>query len=243
MSNFPGSNLGGPYGAQAVDYETQIDRSVLVRFFNTVYAWMASGLALTAVVAWYVSTQPELIKRLGTGTFLLLFVVEIGLVVVISGAINRINAAMATALFMLYSAINGVTLTGIFLLYTHASITSTFIVTAGMFAAMSVYGMVTRTDLTRLGAILFMALIGLIIASVVNIFLHSGMMEWIISLVGVVIFAGLTAYDTQKLKMIAAATQNNAAMASRLAISGALSLYLDFLNLFLLLLRLMGDRR
>ena len=120
---------------------------------------------------------------------------------------------------------------------------STFIVTAGTFGAMSVYGYVTKRDLTSLGSILFMALIGLIIASLVNIFMHSSMMQWIISLVGVVVFAGLTAYDTQKLKMIAMATQNDARMASRLAISGALALYLDFLNLFLLMLRLMNDRR
>lgn len=242
MSNYP-NPFDARRGVPSYGYATEVDGGVLVRFFNAVYAWMATGLALTAVVAWYLSTRLDLIRGLNTGTFLLLFVVEMVLVVAISGAINRINAAVATVLFLLYAAINGVMLTGIFVIYAHATIANTFIITAGMFAAMSVYGMVTRTDLTRLGAILFMALIGLIIASVVNIFMNSSMMQWIISLVGVVIFAGLTAYDTQKLKMIAMATQNDAAMASRLAISGALALYLDFLNLFLMMLRLMGDRR
>ena len=244
MSNFP-NPFDARRGVPGLNYATDahVDNAVLVRFFNMVYAWMASGLALTAVVAWYLSTRLDLIRGLGIGTFLLLFVVEMVLVVAISGAINRINAAVATMLFMLYAAINGVMLTGIFVIYAHATIANTFIITAGMFAAMSVYGMVTKTDLTRLGAILMMALIGLIIASLVNIFMHSSMMQWIISLVGVVIFAGLTAYDTQKLKMIAMATQNDARMAGRLAISGALALYLDFLNLFLLMLRLMNDRR
>ncbi|MBC8107377.1 MAG: Bax inhibitor-1/YccA family protein [Anaerolineae bacterium] len=241
MSNFPGPF--GARGVQGIDYEAQVDSSVLVRFFNQVYAWMASGLALTAVVAWYISTRQDLTSRLTPGVVIFLFLIELGLVIAISSAINKISAPVATLLFMLYAAINGIVLSAIFLVYAHASIVSTFVVTAGMFAVMSIYGMVTRTDLTRLGAILFMALIGLIIASVVNMFMGSSMMQWIISIAGVVIFAGLTAYDTQKLKAIAMATQNNAAMASRLAISGALALYLDFLNLFLMMLRLMGDRR
>ena len=149
----------------------------------------------------------------------------------------------ATGLFMLYSALNGLTLSAIFVVYTGASLATTFLVCAGMFAAMSIYGFVTKRDLTTMGSLLFMALIGLLIASVVNIFWANSTLYWIITYAGVLIFVGLTAYDTQNLKMIALQTADNPAMAARLAISGALKLYLDFINLFLFLLRTLGDRR
>jgi len=223
--------------------DSQVGSSVLVAFFNTVYAWMATGLALTAVVAWWVSTQPQLVARLGMGTFIVLFIIQIGLVVAISAAINKINATVATALFLLYAALNGVTLSGIFLIYSQASLAGAFFVTAGMFGAMSVVGFVLKTDLTRFRNLFMMALIGFVIASVVNFFFASSTMYWIITYAGVVIFTGLTAYDTQRLKQIAYATAGDPRMASRLAISGALSLYLDFLNLFLMMLRIMGTRR
>jgi len=223
--------------------DSQVGSSVLVAFFNTVYAWMATGLALTAVVAWWVSTQPQLVAQLGMGTFIVLFIIQIGLVIAISAAINKINATVATALFLLYAALNGVTLSGIFLIYSQASLAGAFFVTAGMFGAMSVVGFVLKTDLTRFRNLFMMALIGFVIASVVNIFFASSTMYWIITYAGVVIFTGLTAYDTQRLKQIAYATAGDPRMASRLAISGALSLYLDFLNLFLMMLRIMGTRR
>jgi len=223
--------------------DSQVGSSVLVAFFNIVYAWMATGLALTAVVAWWVSTQPQLVAQLGMGTFIVLFIIQIGLVVAISAAINKINATVATALFLLYAALNGVTLSGIFLIYSQASLAGAFFVTAGMFGAMSVVGFVLKTDLTRFRNLFMMALIGFVIASVVNIFFASSTMYWIITYAGVVIFTGLTAYDTQRLKQIAYATAGDPRMASRLAISGALSLYLDFLNLFLMMLRIMGTRR
>jgi FtsH-binding integral membrane protein len=172
-----------------------------------------------------------------------LILAELGLVVAISGMIQRINTGVATALFLLYSALNGLTLSAIFIVYAHATIASAFVVTAGTFAAMSVYGFVTKTDLTKFGPILFMALIGLIIASVVNIFMASSGLYWIITYAGVLIFVGLTAYDTQKLKIIAVQTESNPALAARLSIAGALSLYLDFINLFLFILRIMGNRR
>ena len=143
----------------------------------------------------------------------------------------------------MYAALNGLTLSVIFMVYAHATLASAFVVTAGMFGAMSLYGMFTRRDLTGLGSYLFMALIGLILASFINVFLHAAMLTAIINYVGVFIFVGLTAYDTQKLKEIAIQTSGNAALAARLSINGALALYLDFLNLFLLLLRIMGDRR
>jgi hypothetical protein len=201
-------------------------------------------LALTALVAWWVSTQPQLMRSLFHGpTLIVLFIVEIALVVVVSRAINRIGSGAATALFMLYAALNGLTLSAIFLVYANASLASAFIVTAGTFGACSVYGFVTKRVLTAMGSFLFMALIGLIIASVVNMFFASSMLYWLVTYAGVLIFVGLTAYDTQKLKMIAIQTENSPEMAARLSVVGALSLYLDFINLFLFILRLMGNRR
>jgi uncharacterized protein len=243
MSRFPDQyNVrgGASYGVRAgqpVSVST-------VSFFNAVYAWMASGLVLTALVAWWVSTQDQLVRSIfHPGVLLVLFLVELGLVGVISAATQKINAAVATVLFLIYSALNGLTLSAIFLVYTHQSIYSTFGICAGTFAVMSVVGMVTRIDLTKLGSILFMALIGLIIASLINIFFHSSGLTMIINYAGVLIFVGLTAYDTQKLKYIAAATASDAALSARYSINGALTLYLDFINLFLFLLRILGNRR
>lgn len=174
---------------------------------------------------------------------MILVIVELALVFTVSGAINRIGTGAATALFMIYAALNGLTLSALFIVYAHASLASAFIVTAGTFAACSLHGFVTKTDLTSLGSFLFMALIGLVIASVVNIFFASSMLYWLITYAGVLIFVGLTAYDTQKLKMIAIQTEGAPELAARLSVVGALSLYLDFINLFLFMLRLMGNRR
>ncbi|HEV2296276.1 MAG TPA: Bax inhibitor-1/YccA family protein [Tepidisphaeraceae bacterium] len=241
------SSLPNPFGTArgtTIGYESRADSTTLVQFFNTVYAWMASGVALSAVVAWWVSTQPQIMRQVFAGPMLLvLFLIEIGLVIAISWAINKISAGVATAMFMLYSALNGLTLSVIFVLYTHASLVTTFAVTAGMFAAMSIYGFVTKRDLTRFGSLLFMALIGLILATVVNIFWANPIFYWIITYAGVLIFVGLTAYDTQMLKQIAVQTADNPSLAARYAILGALRLYLDFINLFLFMLRILGDRR
>ena len=205
---------------------------------------MAAGLALTAVVAWWVSTQPQLMHTIFRGpTMIVLFIAEIGLVITVSRAINKIGTGAATALFMLYAALNGLTLSALFIVYANASLAATFIVTAGTFGACSVFGYVTKKDLTSLGGFLFMALIGLVIASVVNMFFASSALYWLITYAGVFIFIGLTAYDTQKLKMIAVQTENSPAIAARLSVVGALVLYLDFINLFLFILRLMGNRR
>jgi uncharacterized protein len=237
------SRMPSPFGApQELDYQSSVGTATIGTFFNAVYAWMAAGLALTAVVAWMVSRQPQVLMSLGAGIWLL-FIVQLGLVIAISGAINRIGAAVATALFMLYAAINGVLLSVIFLVYAHTTIASAFMVTAGTFGAVSLYGFVTKADLTKYGTFLLMALIGLIIAIVVNMFLRSGPMDTVISCIGVLLFTALTAYDTQKLKIIAIQTENNPAMAARLSITGALTLYLDFINLFLFILRLMGNKR
>jgi uncharacterized protein len=242
MSRFPNpQNVSRPY---EVDYSSIGDRSAVASFFNNVYAWMSAGLALTAVVAWYVSTNLALVEWLfGSGIWIALIIAQLVLVFTISAAVNRLSPSAATALFLLYAALMGLTLSVIFLAYTLPSIAGTFLATAGTFGATSIYGYVTKRDLTRLGSLLFMALIGLIIASVVNIFLANSTLYWIITYAGVAIFVGLTAYDTQRLREIAIATANDPRMAARYAINGALTLYLDFINLFLLLLRLLGDRR
>src|SRR4051812_47901883 len=239
MSRYP-----SPFGApQELDYQSGVRSTTISQFFNAVYAWMAAGLALTAVVAWWVSTHPQLMMSLRGPGLLVLFLVQIGLVMAVSGAINRLSATSATALFMLYAALNGLFFAALFIVYAQATLAATFFVTAGTFAAVSIYGFVTKTDLTSMGGFLMMALIGLIIASVVNIFFASSALYWIITYAGVLIFVGLTAYDTQKLKMIAIQTENDPALAARLSISGALMLYLDFINLFLFILRILGNRR
>jgi len=227
-----------------LDYATGTRDSAVIRFFNAVYSWMAVGLAVTAGVAWYVSAHTSAMKAIfSPGAMIGIFVAELFLVIVISSAIHKINATAATALFVLYAALNGLFLSSIFLVYTLSSVATAFIACAGMFAVMSVYGMFTKTDLTALGKILFMALIGLIIASVVNFFFHSPVFTWLVSYAGVIIFAGLTAYDTQRLQQIAVSTQGDAAMASRLSVNGALILYLDFINMFLFLLRILGRQK
>jgi FtsH-binding integral membrane protein len=243
MSNYPGPF--GTYGQpQDLQYESRVSSTTLAAFFNAVYGWMAAGLALTATVAWWVSTHPAIMAQVFRGpALIILFIAQIALVIAISAAIRKINATVATGMFLLYSALNGLTLSIIFVVYTHTSIAAAFVVTAGMFGAMSLYGFVTKTDLSRFGALLFMALIGLVIASVVNMFWANSTLYWIVTYAGVLIFVGLTAYDTQKLKMIALQTANDPAMAARLSVYGALNLYLDFINLFLFLLRIMGNRR
>jgi uncharacterized protein len=216
---------------------------VLSRFFNAVYAWMAAGLAITALVAYYVASRQDVVFSIARpGVFVFLVIVELLLVGTIAAAVHRIGPTAATLLFLLYAAINGLMLSAIFLAYTHAVIASAFIVTAGMFLAMSLYGFVTRRDLTSMGALLFMALIGLILASVVSMFWHSNALSVVINYVGVIIFVGLTAYDTQRLKALALQTAGDGTMASRMAVSGALTLYLDFLNLFLFIVSILGDR-
>ena len=244
MARFPNPGQFGFPGARPVEYEPRAGAVSVAQFFNAVYAWMAAGLGLTAVVAWWVSTRPDLMAQIFRGPVLIgLIVVELALVFTISAAVNKLNAAVATGLFMLYSALNGLTLSAIFIIYAQATLASAFLITAGMFGAMSIYGFVTKRDLTALGSLLFMALVGLIIASLVSVFWRNSMLTTVINYAGVLIFVGLTAYDTQKLKEIAVYTAHDAAMSARLSVNGALTLYLDFLNLFLFLLRILGGRR
>ncbi|RLB44035.1 MAG: BAX inhibitor (BI)-1/YccA family protein [Deltaproteobacteria bacterium] len=216
-------------------------------FVRSVYNWMAIGLALTGVVALYVANSPTLIRLfLGNPILLLVLILgELGLVFSISGMINRMSATTATSLFILYSALNGITLSSIFLIYTRTSIVSTFFVCAATFVACSIYGWTTKRDLTSFGGFLVMGLIGIIIASLVNMFVRSSGLGMLITYIGVFVFLGLTAYDTQRLKEMALTQPAglDAGVVRKGAILGALSLYLDFINLFLLLLRLFGQSR
>lgn len=215
-----------------------VKQNALIR---QVYAWMGAGLAITAVMALITLSSPALLNAvLGNKlVFYGLMIGELALVFTLSGAINRLSEATATLIFVAYSALNGVTLSVVALVYTANSIASTFVITAGMFGAMSVYGYLTRRDLTSWGSFLFMGLIGVVIASLVNIFVASSAVSWVISGIGVIVFTGLTAYDTWKIKEMAAQGIGG----RKPAILGALTLYLDFINLFLMLLRFTGNRR
>ncbi len=214
-------------------------------FMTKVYGWMTAALMITGVVAMGVASSPALVKAIiGTPIlFLGLILGELALVVVLSAAINKLSALAATAAFVFYSALNGATFSIIFLAYTLESIASTFFITAGTFGIMSAYGWLTRTDLSSLGNLLFMALIGLVIASLVNLFWHNTTLYWIVTYVGVLIFVGLVAYDTQKIKRMNIIGNEGTDEGRKEAIMGALALYLDFINLFLMLLRIFGRRR
>jgi hypothetical protein len=216
-------------------------------FIQSVYNWMAVGLALTGGVAFFVASSPSLMNLIFGNQILFfgLIIGELGLVFYLSARVQKIQASTATALFMLYAALNGATLSFIFLAYTSTSIASTFFVCAGTFVACSIYGMVTKRDLTSLGGFMSMGLIGIIIATVINLFIRSSAMTMIISYIGVLVFVGLTAYDTQKLKHMALTQPAglDAGVVRKGAIIGAVTLYLDFINLFLMLLRILGNSR
>jgi FtsH-binding integral membrane protein len=216
-------------------------------FIRSVYNWMAIGLGLTGLMALYTSSSKTMLGLIFGNPFIffILIAAELGLVFAISGRIHKMSAGTATSLFVIYSALNGLTLSFIFLAYTRASIVSTFFICGATFIGCSVYGWTTRKDLTSWGSFLFMGLIGIIIASVVNIFIRSSATSMIISYIGVIVFVGLTAYDTQKIKNMALTQPAGleGEVIRKGAILGALSLYLDFINLFLMLLRILGKFR
>lgn len=226
-----------------INYPRTADQIVVAQntLIRQVYAWMGGGLLITALLAIVTVSSPTLLNAVYGNrlVFYGLIFAELGLVVAISAAIDKLSASAASALFILYAALNGVTMAVIFAVYTAESIGSTFVITAATFGSMSAYGYLTKRDLTGWGSFLFMGLIGVVIASVVNIFTQSSAVSWIISAVGVIVFTGLTAYDTWKIKAMATA----GAEGRKPAILGALTLYLDFINLFLMLLRLLGNRR
>lgn len=210
-----------------------------------VYLWMSLALVITGFTAYYVATTPALIGAIITNQILVwgLVIGELALVFGLSAAINKLSLTTATLMFVIYAVINGLTLSFIFLVYTASSITSVFFITAGTFAVMAFFGYFTKTDLSSLGKILMMALIGIIIATIVNIFTKSEGLAMILNYLGVLVFVGLTAYDSQKIKQMLMMAPDTGEAAQKVALLGALSLYLDFINLFLYLLRIFGSRR
>jgi FtsH-binding integral membrane protein len=212
-------------------------------FLRSVYGWMCAGLAITAVVAFSIASSPTLIQAVVMNRLLFigLFVAQIALVFYLSARVDRIAPGTASLLFVAYSALTGVTLSVLVLVYTGASIATTFVVTAGMFGALALYGSTTTRSLAGFGQFLFMGLIGLVLASLVGMFWHSEALQFLISVIGVIVFTGLTAWDAQRLKQMALALPEG--QVGSYAIVGALSLYLDFINLFVFLLRFLGTRR
>ena len=214
--------------------------------FRKVYQYMAVGLILTSLTAWLTASIPSMTRIfLGSAVPLIIVAVaEIGLVIYLSAAISRLSASTALMLFCVYSVLNGITCSSVLLVYTKESVYSAFLSTAGMFGVMSLYGLYTKRDLTGLGSFLRMGLFGLIIAMLINIFVGSTMAETVISVMGIIIFMGLTAYDTAKIKELAeGAGMSGDEAVGKIAVIGALALYLDFINLFLYLIRLFGKRR
>jgi len=214
-------------------------------FLAKVFNWMAIGLGLTGIVAFFTAQSGLAMKIVATPLFFILILAELGMVFYLSARIDKIQSTTATGLFVGYSVLNGLTLSSIFLAYTTASIGGTFLITAGMFGAMAAYGLVTKRDLSAMGSFMFMGLIGIILASVVNFFLKSSSLYWAISVIGVLVFVGLTAWDVQKLKNMGeqGIMEQGEAAIRKGSIIGALALYLDFINLFLLLLRFFGGNR
>ncbi len=224
-----------------VSADAQLRQSSII---SQVYAWMTAGLLITGAVAAYTANSLWLLQLIFGNPFgiWVLFIAQIAMVLGLSAGIGRLAPATASALFIVYAALNGLTMAAIFLVYTRTSIASTFFITASTFGVMSLYGYTTKRDLTRIGSLLFMALIGLILASLVNFFLQSTALYWIITYAGVLIFVGLIAWDTQKIKRLSTQATDETS-ARRIAILGSLMLYLDFINLFLFLLRIFGKRR
>ena len=239
----------GDYRTIERDNDLPMDQAVGARIFvNRVYNWMFCGLIITTVIAWGVmkyAITSEAAMRSVMGLALPLMIVELVLVIVLSAAIRKMSAPVAGAIFIAYSALNGFTLSPIFLVYTQTSIFLAFGSCALMFAATSTFGYMTGLKLDTVGSYCFMGLIGIIIASVVNFFLHSTILDYVVSYAGVAVFVGLTAWDTQKMRMVGEANGEDAQSESmrKVAIVFALNLYLDFINLFLMLLRIFGRRR
>ena len=235
------------------DYELNISQrereleasTALPALMRKVYVWMSLALAITGFTAYAVADIPNLqeIIIMNKWVFWGLIIAEFGLVIAISAGINKFSLTTATLLFILYSVVNGATLSVIFIAYTLGSIATVFFITAGTFAVMAFIGYTTKADLSKMGKILLMALIGMIIATLVNVFfVKSGMFDLVLSYIGVLIFVGLTAYDTQKIKVMLMQAGDMSERSQKIALLGALSLYLDFINLFIYLLRIFGRR-
>jgi FtsH-binding integral membrane protein len=212
-------------------------------FLSAVYGWMSGGLAITAVTAWYVAASPTIVRALISNRLLFfgLLIAQLGIVFALSARVQRIAASTAALLFVLYSAATGVTMALVLLAFTGESVATTFLVTAGMFGGLAVYGTTTKRSMAGYGQFLFMGLIGVVVASVVGVFWHNDAFQFVLSFIGVIVFSGLTAYDSQRLRAMALETP--AGQVGSYAVVGALTLYLDFVNLFLFLLRFTGNRR
>jgi FtsH-binding integral membrane protein len=238
-NNFPGSSMEEPHGFPTAERALVADNAVLW----SVYRWMTFGLALTGFVSLFIPDSIRIEVMKNPMIFFGLLIGELVLVMIMSLAVNRISAATATVLFLVYAILNGLTFSIFFMLYELGSIAQAFFVTAGTFGAMSAWGYFTKRDLTGVGHFAIMGLFGLIIATIVNLFWANNMLYWVCTYAGVIIFTLLTAYDTQKIKRLGMETDVNSEQGKKIAIQGALMLYLDFINLFLNLLRIMGRRR
>lgn len=224
--------------------EADRSQTAVPALMKKVYTWMALALAITGITAYGVASSPNLLTAILSNQPLFwgLMIGELALVMFLSARLHKMSLTTATLMFVAYSVLNGVTMSYIFVAFSMDSIATTFFICAGTFAAMAIYGSVTKRDLSKMGSILFMGLLGLIIASVVNIFLHSTGLMMVISYIGVILFVGLTAWDTQKLKVMLSQMDEYDETGQKMALVGALELYLDFINLFLYLLRIFGNR-
>jgi FtsH-binding integral membrane protein len=234
------------YYEKAYSYGHTLDvNATFPALMRKVYVWMVLALAVTALTAYYVATTDSVQYALYSNTWMFygLVIAELALVLILTAVLNKISFPVAALMMAAYSVLNGVTMSSIFIVYEMGSIATTFFVTAGTFAAMAIVGYTTKKDLTKFGGILFMALIGLIIAGVVNFFLQSETMAYVVSGIGVLVFTGLTAYDSQKIKQMLANCDSVDDSSQKIALMGSLTLYLDFINLFLYLLRFMGNRK
>lgn len=231
------------------DYKTSVEdymmQGDIANFIYKVYGWMSIALTITAAVAYYVATMPVIAKTIFSNSVLLigLFIAQLGVVIAISAFITRLSYSTAVALFMLYAASVGLTFSVIFLHYTFASIALTFLITASMFGVMCLYGYFTKADLTSWGSIGLMLLVGLIIGFLVNLYFKNPMLDYILAGIGIIVFTGLTAYDMQKIKQLGYQLLSNYEMLQKVSVLGALTLYLDFINLFMMLLRFTGRSR
>jgi len=239
MAQFPST----PQRGFAVPFPAEHLNSQVAAFLRLVYGWMAAGLAITAITSWLVASSPTLVVAIASNRLLFwaIIIAQLGLVFALSARVHTLAPAIASVLFVAYSALTGVTLSFILLAYTGASIATTFVVTAGMFGTLAMYGTLTRRNLQGAGQFLFMGLVGVVLASLVNIFWQNDGLQFVISFIGVIVFTGLAAYDAQRLRAMALAMPSG--RIASYAIVGALALYLDFINLFLFMLRFTGNRR
>ena len=241
MNMYPqGSGMRKPF---ELEYAT--DNRAVTSFFNVVYAWMAVGIALTAAVGWMVSQNTEIMKVVygSRAGYLIFGLAAFGIAMFVQTQATKISANVSTVLFLAYAGILGMLLSGIFIIYPSKTLFSAFLLTGGVFGGMSVYGFVTKRDLSRMGSILIMCFWGLFLASIVNLFVASGAMSWLITYGILAVFIGITAYQTQMLKEVAQQVAGDQVMAPRMAIFGALVLYIAFINIFLSILRILGDRK